>query len=129
MFLAPLDSPSVELDAPAQDEVDEVRVPAARPRLDLAQDLQVLLVAPFAALQQEERVVACEHVGEEEPQERLVAELDRHGRAEEPLDERVMPGLGELVDPPVATAARRVLALDQSVLLEPPQLRIDLPIA
>src|SRR5439155_25273542 len=129
MLLAPLRTPFVEFDSPTQDEVDEVRVLAARPRLDLPQDLQVLLVPLLAAFQQEESLLARERIREEEPQERLVAELDRDRRPEEPVRERVAAGLREPVDTPVPAATRGVLALDQPFLLEPPQLRVDLPVA
>ena len=84
LLLAPLRPPLVEVDAPAQDEIDEVRVLAAGQGGDRAQDLQVLLVAARAALEQPERLLAREVVGEEEPQQRLVAQLDRGGRAEQP---------------------------------------------
>src|ERR671936_1199439 len=128
VFLAPLRTPLVELDTPAQNEVDERRV-LARPRVDLPQDLQVLLVALLAALEEQERFLARQRVGEEEPQQRLVAELNRHRRAEEPFPQRLAPGFGQLVGPPATRAAGRILAFDQAFLLQAAQLGIDLPIA
>ena len=83
----------------------------------------------LAALEQLQRLVPRQRVGEEEPQQRLVAQLDRHRVAVEPLDERLTAGRGQLVDPAAAAAARLVLALDQALALEPPQLRVDLAVA
>ena len=97
LLLAPARSPFVERDSPAQHEVDEGRV-FPRNGVDLAQHLQVLLVPAFAALEQLQRLVPRQRVGEEEPQQRLVAQLDRHRVAVEPLDERLTAGRGQLVD-------------------------------
>src|SRR5204863_458303 len=74
------------------------------------------------------RLLARQRVREEEPQQRLVAVLDRRLGAEQPLLERLAPGGGQLEDPPPAPAVRRVLALDQALLLEPAQLRVYLPV-
>src|SRR5438094_10588386 len=98
MLLAPLRTPFVEFDAPAEDEVDEVRVLAAGPRLDLPQDLQVLLVPLLAAFEQEQSLLARERIREEEPQERLVAVLDCDRRPEEPVPQCLPTRLRQAVD-------------------------------
>jgi len=97
-----------------QDEVDEGRVLAARQRLDLAQDLQVLLVPALAAFEQLERLLDRQRIREEQPQERLVAQLDRRRRAEQPLGERLVAGRRELVDPALAPPPRAASVPDRS---------------
>src|SRR5207253_7466019 len=125
LLLAPPCPPFVEVDPPVQDEVDEGRILAARQSLDLTQDLQVLLVPALATLEELQRLLVRQGVGEEEAQERLVPQLDRGRRAEQPVDERLVPGGSQLVDAAVARAVGRVLAFHEAVALEPAQLRID----
>src|SRR5206468_6325041 len=117
-----------EFDAPVKDEVDEIRVPPGA-RFDHPERGEVLLVSTLAPFQQAERLLSRQRVGEEETQERLVAVLDGRRRAVEPVRERLTARVCELVHATPASAVRAVLAADESLLLELPQLGIDLPIA
>src|SRR5262249_10969785 len=90
---------------------------------------QELTVARGARLEQADCVIPREHVGEEEAQQRLVAQLDRDLLAVEPADQRLASRVGQPVDAPAPLTPGGLLAGDESVLLEPPQLRIDLGVA
>ena len=129
LLLAPLPPPLVEVDPPVQDQVDEIRVLPAGAAVDRLEDVEVLLVAALPRLEQRQRLVARQGVGEEETEQRFVAVLDRGRRAEQPLLECLPPGVRELVDAPAAGAIRVLLAADEPFGLEPPQLGIDLPVA
>src|SRR5207302_2498449 len=114
LVLAPLPPPVGEVDAPAQDEIDEGRI-AARQGVDRPQHVEILLVSPLAGLEQSQSLLTRKRVGEEEAQEGLVAVLDRHARAEQPFFERLPAGVRELVDPAAAGPVRGVLARDEAV--------------
>src|SRR5262249_8735330 len=125
---APFDPPFAVVEAPAVDEVDERRAgPGA-----VVEALQVLehqSVTLTPAGEQAERIVGRERVGEEQAQQRLVAHLDPCIAPGEPAVQRLGAGLGDAVDAPSAAASGSVVAGDPACLLEPLQLRVDLPVA
>src|SRR5262249_39744680 len=125
---APLGSPFAVVESPAQHEVDERRI-LARPRVDLPQLREESVEPEPAALEQLQRLLARQRVGEEQPQQVLVAKLDDRGVAEGPALAPVAPRVCEPVDAARTRAVRGVLARDEPFLLEPAQLGIDLAVA
>ncbi len=86
-------------------------------------------MSPRPCLEQPERVVAWQHVGEEQPQQRLVPQLDRHLAAVQPVVERRPAVVRQTVEPAWPGTAAGILALDEPLTLEPLQLGIDLGVA
>src|SRR5207342_1337023 len=109
-------------------EVHERRI-VHRARLDLAQERQELLVPGPAHPQLLDGLLPREGVREEQLQEALVTELGHRGRRFEPPQELGSAGRRQLVLLPLPRARRRARPLDEAGLLEPPELRVDLPVA
>src|SRR5262249_9000801 len=123
------DPPFAVLGPPPVDEVDERRVRDAPAVVEPAEVLEHLPVALAPGLQEPERELRRQQVGEEEAQQRLVARLDPRLNAGEPAVQRLPPCVGDAEHAARAAAVRHVVALDPAGLFEPLQLRVDLPVA
>src|SRR5438034_11354861 len=129
LLRAPLSLPFRVSDAPAKDEVYELGVLAGE-RVDLVQPGEHFLEDPLARLDQEKRFLAPDGVGEEDPQQQLVTELDRQiALAAKPRLELGAAVGRQPVDAPRTGAVRRVLTVDQPLVFEPAQLRVALAVA
>src|SRR3954469_12610377 len=102
----------------------------ARGLLDRAQLRDHLVVARLHREDQVGLLGGAHRVEEEELQESLVARLEQRRVARaQPVVQRGLPRPRQLVRARRAPVRRGVLAADQALLLEPLQLRIDLPVA
>src|SRR5262249_27961377 len=130
LLLAPLHPPLVERHSPPPDDVGQARLRRlGAVREECREDLEVVLVTSPAALEQHQRLFARQSRREEQPQERLVTELDPRARAQHPLDQRLAARFGQPVDAARAAAVGRILTVDETLGLEPAQLWVDLAVA
>ena len=97
--------------------------------LDGPEELRRARVVADAALHELAELRGLQQLTEEEPQQCLVAHLERIARLVQPFVERLSSSRCQLVDTAAHSPARRLRSSNEPPALEPAELRIDLPVA